>query len=455
MSPLLPADGLSICMPFDFGCAANNAATIVGGVGKAASNTVLKSWSDAVFESLTDTLVRIGTFWVKVGTPSVTSPASEVAFIQNHLAFLTVAAVTISAIAAGIQLAAGRTGAPMHELVKAFATYLVVAGAGAVGAGYLIHIADAFSQWILEQATGDDGTQFAFSLFQGGLVAGAYTGSLGPILVILLGLFGIIANVIQIGMMMLRSAFLVILIGILPISASMTNTTWGKSWFNKNITWLVAFLLYKPAASIVYAVAIKLTSRRGFVDQWSSDDVTTFIMGILLLVAAVFVLPALIGFVVPASAAMSQGGPGVGDSVVMGAMATGSIMSMHSAHSSSTHSGGPGAAAPGRAEGSGTSAAGGDRSAPDIAPASAGSSSAAGPGAAGAGATSAGAGAGAGASAGASAGAAVGATAATGGLAAPVIVGAQLVAGASNAIGSAASDAASAPASGASTVVKE
>ena len=447
MSPLLPADGLSICMPFDFGCAANNAATIVDGVGRAVSNTVLKSWSDAVFESLTDTLVRIGTFWVKVGTPSVVSPASEVAFIQNHLAFLTVAAVTISAIAAGIQLAVGRTGAPMRELVKAFATYLAVAGVGALGAGYLIHIADSFSQWILEQATGDDGTQFAFSLFQGGLVAGAYTGSLGPILVILLGLFGIIANVIQIGMMMLRSAFLIILIGILPISAAMTNTTWGKSWFNKNITWLVAFLLYKPAASIVYAVAIKLTSRRGFVDQWSSDDVTTFIMGILLLVAAVFVLPALIGFVVPASAAMSQGGPGVGDSVVMGAMATGSIMSMHSAHSSSTHSGGPGAAAPGRAEGSDTSAAGGGRSARDVAPASAGSSSAAGTGAAGAGATSAGAGA--------SAGAAAGATAATGGAAAPVIVGAQLVAGASNAIGSAASDAASAPASGASTVVKE
>lgn len=427
---LLAAEDFQLCVPFDFACATNNAAAIIGGVGRAASNTVLKSWADGVFETLTDTLVRIGTFWVEVDTPDLRGGSSEAVFVQSHLYVFVIAAVMVSVIAAGIQLATGRSGRPLRDLMSAVLTYMTVAVAGIGIVHYLIQAADAFSQWILDEATGGDGTQFAFSLFQGGLLAGQYTGTLGPILIIILGLFGIIANVVQIGMMMLRSAFLVILVGILPISAACTNTTWGRSWFTKNVTWLVAFVLYKPAASIVYAVAIKLTSRAGFADQWSSDDVSTFIMGILLLVAAVLVLPALIGFVVPASAAMSQGGPGVGDTAVMGAMATGSIMSMHSSHSASTHSGGDGAHLPdSRTSGAQASAPsepppvssthGGAGTASPAAPSAGASTGGAATSAVSASPGTAGAGA-------ASHGAAAGATVATGGVAAAVIAGAQV-----------------------------
>ncbi|MBB6335449.1 hypothetical protein [Schaalia hyovaginalis] len=422
---LLAAEDLQLCVPFDFACATNNAAAIIGGVGRAASNTVLKSWADGVFETLTDTLVRIGTFWVEVDTPDLRGGSSEAVFVQSHLYVFVIAAVMVSVIAAGIQLATGRSGRPLRDLMSAVLTYMTVAVAGIGIVHYLIQAADAFSQWILDEATGGDGTQFAFSLFQGGLLAGQYTGTLGPILIIILGLFGIIANVVQIGMMMLRSAFLVILVGILPISAACTNTTWGRSWFTKNVTWLVAFVLYKPAASIVYAVAIKLTSRAGFADQWSSDDVTTFIMGILLLVAAVLVLPALIGFVVPASAAMSQGGPGVGDTAVMGAMATGSIMSMHSSHTASVHSGGAGASSPSPAGGGGAAGSSSSTPAPASSPAPThgGGASASSGASAGAPASAGGGAAGGAASGGA---AAAGATVATGGVAAAVIAGAQV-----------------------------
>lgn len=422
-SDLLAAEDLQLCFPFDFACATNNAAVIIGGVGKAASNTVLKSWADGVFETLTDTLVRIGTFWVGVETPDLKGPSSEAVFVQSHLHVFVIAAVMISVIAAGIQLATGRSGRPVRDLVASLLTYMTVAVAGIAIVNYMIQAADAFSQWILDEATGGEPGQFAFSLFQGGLVAGQYTGTLGPILIIILGLFGILANVVQIGMMMLRSAFLVILVGILPISAACTNTTWGRSWFTKNVTWLVAFLLYKPAASIVYAVAIKLTSRSGFADQWSNDDITTFIMGILLLVSAVLVLPALVGFVVPASAAMSQGGPGVGDTAVMGAMATGSVMSMHSSHSSSAHMGGGGAApAPSSARGSDSSASPASPQTPSPADAGSGASASSSAGTHAAGATGTNT-AGAGAT---SSGAAAGATVATGGVAAALIAGAQV-----------------------------
>ncbi|MDY3666335.1 MAG: hypothetical protein SOX57_07430 [Schaalia hyovaginalis] len=439
--PDVPAIDLDLCLPFDFVCAGKNAASIIGSVGRAAGNTVMKSWADAVFETLTDTLVRIGTFWVGVDTPSLTGTDSEVGFVTGHLTVLTLAVVTVSVIAAGIQLATGHSGRPFRDLVTGILTFMTVAIAGAATCQLLVSAADSFSEWIISEATGDVGSNFAFSLFQGGLIAGQYAGTLAPVLIILLGLFGIIANVVQIGMMMLRSAFLIILAAVLPISAAGSNTPWGKGWFQKNVTWLMAFILYKPAAAIVYAVAIKLTSRDGFADQWSSDDVTTFIMGILLLIAAVLVLPALIGFIVPASAAMSQGGPGVGDTAVMGAMATGSVMSMHSSHTASVHSGGAGASSPSPAGGGGAAGSSSSTPAPASSPApthgggasvssgvSAGAPASAGGGAAG-GAASGGA-------------AAAGATAATGGVAAVVMAGAQIGSGVTSAASEAATGAA-------------
>jgi hypothetical protein len=62
-------------------------------------------------------------------------------------------------------------------------------------------------------------------------------------LVIVLGLIASLAAFVQIVLMVARSGMLVILAGILPISAAATNTEMGKGWFRKCVGWLVAFLL--------------------------------------------------------------------------------------------------------------------------------------------------------------------------------------------------------------------
>ncbi|MFX7844978.1 hypothetical protein ABTK14_22265, partial [Acinetobacter baumannii] len=75
------------------------------------------------------------------------------------------------------------------------------------------------------------------------------TGGLGALLIIILGLIAILATAFQIVLMIARGGMLVILTGILPLSAAATNTEMGKGWFKKNVGWLVAFILYKPAAA--------------------------------------------------------------------------------------------------------------------------------------------------------------------------------------------------------------
>ena len=75
--------------------------------------------------------------------------------------------------------------------------------------------------------------------------------------------------------MIVRSGMLVILCGVLPLTASFTNTQTGKSWFTKCIGWLTAFIMYKPAAAIVYAGAFRLAGADAF-----SDDGTGLISAI-------------------------------------------------------------------------------------------------------------------------------------------------------------------------------
>src|SRR5699024_9907366 len=122
-------------------------------------------------------------------------------------------------------------------------------------------------------------------------------GGLGSLLIIILGLIAVLAAVFQIVLMVSRGGMLVILTGILPLSASFTNTEQGKAWFKKCVGWLIAFILYKPAAAIIYAAAFQLTATN--VDVFNDDGtgLLAVLTGLMLMVIALFAMPALMRFV--------------------------------------------------------------------------------------------------------------------------------------------------------------
>jgi hypothetical protein len=138
-------------------------------------------------------------------------------------------------------------------------------------------------------------------------------------LLILLGLLVILTQIIQFGLMMVRNAMIVLLAGVLPISAAASNTATGKQWWSKSVAWLLAFTLYKPVAALIYATAFRMVSK----DQRPE----TVVSGVFLMVLAVFALPALLRFLVPATAAMASGNAGAAaGAVVGGALATGAVV---------------------------------------------------------------------------------------------------------------------------------
>lgn len=269
-----------------------------------------------------------------------TSPegaGGSVLFLQSSLWWFMGAAAVLSVIVAGVRMAWTQQAQPGKDLVRSVLTLIVVAGASTTVIGLLVTVADSAAVWILNGAL-DCNIAEGGSCFAGNITAllalttNPAAPALGPLLIIILGLLAILTSIIQIVLMVARGGMLVILAGILPLSASFTNTEMGMAWFKKAIGWLIAFILYKPAAAIVYAAAFQLAGTNVFQDDGSG--MIAVLTGLVLMVLALFALPALMKFVTPL-VAQTAGGAGGGMAGVaalaalpMGAAAVGRLSGM-------------------------------------------------------------------------------------------------------------------------------
>lgn len=365
-----------------------------------------------------------------------------VLFLQSSLWWYMGAAAVVSVIIGGARMAWEQRAEPGRETVKGLLTLVVVAGAGVTIVSLLVTAADSFSVWIINGSLDCDVTAANSTCFGDNmltllaLTTNPAAGGLGALLVIILGLIAILATAFQIVLMVARGGMLVILTGILPLSASFTNTEMGKSWFKKCVAWLIAFILYKPAAAIVYAAAFQLVGTDVFTDDGSG--LLAVLTGLMLMVIALFAMPALMRFVTPMVGAMAAGGAGAAigagalAALPSGAAAVGRLSSGAGGGSTSAASSGSegpsGSGSSGPSGSSGSDGSSGPSGAGADTPAGAGSGGASETGSAGAGAGAAGAGpqgvpaaasasggGGAAAGAGTGAGAAAGAGAGAGG----------------------------------------
>ncbi|MBE0011682.1 hypothetical protein DXT87_18195 [Arthrobacter sp. AET 35A] len=262
-------------------------------------------------------VITLSTFWVDMPTSNLTTVGGEasptVAFLQSGLWYWTATLAVLGVIIGGTRMVWEQRGSHIRELLRSLLTLTLVSGMGLGTIAFLIVASDGFSSWIIDRATAGNG--FASGL-QAMLITGQ--GDTAIFMVIILGLIGILTSVVQIVLMVVRSGMLVLLAGILPTTAAFTNTEMGKQWFQKTIAWTLAFILYKPAAAIVYAVAFQLIEggeMAGFTGTLNS------ITGLALMVVALFALPALLRFVTPMVGAVASGGGGGGMAAGAGAAA--------------------------------------------------------------------------------------------------------------------------------------
>lgn len=291
----------------------------IGSAINSKASQVMSDWADQVEkwigEAAATMIKACTTAWVSITTPGVVipgtdTPSDSVNFIQESVKYFSLVILIGALIVAMGQMAWMHKADPGKTFGVGLVRYILVAGAGTVAVGVLLTVGDAFSVWIINRATGSD---FATALMQ--MIKD--TGGLGFILIIILSGLGIIVTGLQVVLLIFRGGAVIVLCGTLPLAAAAATTETGKPWFQKHVGWLLAYILYKPAAAIFYAAAFKLMST----SDYTYDDTKTIehIAGYSLLIMALIALPAMIKLVSPLTTAVASG-RGFG-AAAMGAMA--------------------------------------------------------------------------------------------------------------------------------------
>ena len=297
--------------------------------------SVLTSQFDAMLRDMNEaalaSLHSQSTFWINLKSPTVATGSGQdwantgtVAFLQEHVVAVSAAIFTLAILAAGIRIAWEQRAEPLRQLLKATMLFALVSAAGSAVLQLLILWSDEFSKDLVTKAL-PAGQTFEEAL--GNLVMGGGGQALQK-LPILLALFSgtaaLLSSLIQIVLLLIRSAMLVLLAGTFPLAAAATNTEVGMAWFKKFCGWALAFVAYKPAAALIYAAAIRM-SHDGMTSQ-TGDGLVQVLTGLMMLALAIVALPALLRFTVPITAAAAGGNTATGSSAVdPGGLASGAI----------------------------------------------------------------------------------------------------------------------------------
>lgn len=274
-------------------------------------------------KSLSEVILNLGTAWVKVPAPSLFVSSSPAYKLQDYLRFLMAAIMVASMIFAGIRVIMDGRGDSLRQVARSLLAVVVVSAAGLTLASAIISVFDETAVWLLQTVTEDNAETFGKRiipvLWESTQVPG------GTVPVILIALAGILANVIQIAMIWVRSILLMVIMGLAPIIASTIGTSWGRAWAGKILGFFSGLVLYKLAVSIIYATTILfLTSESGL------EGFVSFLVGVMLMVFAAICPFALVGLLMPTGAmiASSMGG---GGAAVAGAssIASGAVDVVH------------------------------------------------------------------------------------------------------------------------------
>ncbi|GAA3080387.1 ABC-type multidrug transport system fused ATPase/permease subunit [Kribbella aluminosa] len=263
---------------------------------------------DFIFQAIAKVVVAaveavmqaVGLLWIKIGTPDIAANTPAL-WIQGHTKFIMVFVASLAVIYGAMQMAFSHRGEPARDILRSLLTLVVVSVSATTFAGTLIAYADDFSSNIIDASLHAHHDNFA------GKLAETMTNPLkspaeqfGWLLVIFVGILMVITSIIQLGLMLVRYAMLILLVGVLPITAAATNTEMGMAWFKKAVSWLVAFIIYKPVAALIYATAFYLMGAPDVPNAGPGTSQTLkIIMGITMMIVAVVALPALLRFVSP------------------------------------------------------------------------------------------------------------------------------------------------------------
>lgn len=273
----------------------------------------------SLLEGNAQSLSLIMTMWIKESPFSGADFASSVEGIFNLTLWAQSLLFVVSLIVAGTRMAVARNrglGDGFEDVGQVVFNF-ILAGAALPAVILAMHLAtDAVSAQWLEDGLGGDPAATINSV----ALIDEETG-LGPAAVLILVVFALLGALAQLVALVVREGLLVVVVGLLPLAAASYSLSTGKQAFKTMIGFIVAALLFKPVATLLYLTAFWLSSGA------EAPSVMEAVSSMLLLAAAGLVLPALMRVVAPAVSASVAGGSAAGIGAAA-AGATGAVAGM-------------------------------------------------------------------------------------------------------------------------------
>ncbi|MEU8677802.1 hypothetical protein [Streptomyces sp. NPDC048560] len=300
--------------------------------------TIVSGIANAV---LAAAIAAFGELTVSIPTLSSTTTAQKV---NNQTQWVVIYTAVGSLIFAAIRMAIERRGEAGTTALKGLFRVILVAGAATTVVTMLARLSDRYADFLFDEAVHEQLRQNVGCQDSTGIES---------FLLLVLAFLLLIAAILHTILLYIRLGVMIVLLGTLPLAAAASMTDWGNGWWRKHIGWMIAWLLYKPAAGLVmYAGSAMIAN-----DQ--ANGIQERIAGIGVMLLSAVALPALLKLIVPATAALGGGnGVGEGVSAVGGAVASGA----KSVASGGGSAGGGGPA--GKSGPSGAPSAGGSAGAP-------------------------------------------------------------------------------------------
>ena len=255
-----------------------------------------------------------------------------VGFIQSSLWWIAVAVCAATLLIGGSIVAWNQRGEDLRHLAGSVATFL---GTTAIGMSLItlgVTAGDAFSVWVMQQGEicpATTSTSMCYeTLFNS--VSGLGVDAIGASQALMMALVvavGFIGALFQVVVFTMKQVIMVLMCGILPVASAFTFFQTGKEWFNKIVGWIVALLLYKPVAALIYATGMRM------INTMTVGDNNEYLYGVALIAMASLALPMLMRLMVPATSAVAGGS---GASGVLAAGAGAAMMLIASKGASST-----------------------------------------------------------------------------------------------------------------------
>ncbi|ELB93719.1 putative membrane protein [Rhodococcus wratislaviensis IFP 2016] len=300
------------------GSLCDNNGNPVNAVKDFASEQLQEQWDSqfgkivtSIIDGMSQAMIMAITWWIKIPNADLES-FGPLAQINEYTLWIQSFLLIISIGFMSLRLAAARRQLMVEQAEETFRTLfrvVVTAATMSVIVALATRAGDAFAVEVVGATSNNDPAGTVQSM----MILGAYSG-MAPGLMLIIGFFGAFGALAQAFLMPIRQGFLIVAVAALPVAAAASGTKTGSQSYDKLLAWVIGFCLFKPVASLAYAMAFLTTQSSALdVPEGQTPTLQQFqysLIGIALLASTALVLPALMRIITPAISAVGSGGSG-------------------------------------------------------------------------------------------------------------------------------------------------